>query len=783
MKAFKFLLFVSAFALSRFSYAVDLDFKVDEEMTISIDSNVTLRESDTGILSADLGSAKLDVKFVFDEVPLEKRLGLAKQNDPESLIMLAWRYFLGVSVKKDLDKALEYCQKLQVLGGHDLNMLSTNIKGEILTREVLKNGKEKAIVAAQSGDANAALVLANSYAFGKNGFEKNIDEAKVFLEIACGLGNAQACFHYSDILLGEGDREKSMLYLKKAAADKTCLMARAALAFGKIKESQDKKEKEALLEELKSVADGGLDLAGLFVGRFYVEGADFEKNEKLGLEYLEKAARQGEDNCIMYLINYYESRSMRGKAMALARRSYAFDCKPAVNYVCTTLLSEKINKAIAEKNLAKEKLKERADAGDLSAMAELAKISTVYESLKLYKKIAAANADSFALKRVFEIWADKFNPEEDLADFEKFYEMALDKKIFLACFVKANLIGRGVIKSSNETPLELYKFGCENGSGECAYEMFRALKKEAKTKEEILKAVEYLKIASSKGVPSALADYGYLLLEGEGGVEKNEERGVELLKRAADAGNRSAAETLGDYYYSKNDKSECKKYLQKAGLLGSKKAVRNLGYVYAGEKDYKSAFRQLNSAMDLGDFSVAEDLAQMYKEGLGVEASEEMALVMLFIGSRKGDAECLRKYAYMLLSSEDPKIKDVENGLKILRFLFPIYKKRMGDIACALVNELTEKDGHSCEVYAYAKVAKNKGVDSKYISSCVEYFENKVINDENKAEFEKRVKELESEFTNEAKTVKFDLPIVPAVAEYFQKNSPKKPAENSEPAK
>lgn len=777
---YKKIIFVLFLLVSQFSFAAKIDFKMEEEATISLSINATVREKDSGRSVASLEDTSIEVKLVFDEVPLEKRLELAKKNDAESIIMLAWRYYHGISVEKNFEKSLEYCKILQKLGRHDLNSLKSTLEMQILIRDALKNGKERAVIEAQSGNAVSAYAVGALYFMGKDGFEKNNQKAKEFLSLACKSGYAKSYLIYSYVLFSLNEKVEGMRFLKKAAENKSDLEACCMLAWHRINNSSDKKEQEALFNELLELANKGNDMAMAYIGNFYSNGRFVEKNEELGLKFFKDAAMQGGDPYIMSLIDFYERHSMRDEALKFARKSYAFDCKPAIEYLCSKLISEKINKVQAEKQIELNKLKERAENGDISAMIELAKKSNRKEAMRLYKKAASANSDKDALQCIFELWLEDFDPKNDLKDFKKFYKMAIDKKVFYACFVKAKLAEKGMIKSSKKTtPIKLYEFGYENGSGECAYELFR--KQIAGKTFDVKKIVEYLKFAAEKNVPKALCDYGNLLLHGGlSGVEKNEEYGISLLKRAAEAENIKALEVLSKYYLQKKNIGEAEKYLRKAALLGSVKSIKNLGILYVSQKKYKEAMRRFNNCMDLGDFSAAVDISRMYYNGWGVEASEEMALVYLFVGAKKGDVESLLQYAHLLVYSENPKIRDVEKGLKIFRFLFPIYEEKMSDISFFLVKNLTVLEKPQSEIYAIAKVAKNKGVDSEYIVSCVAHFEEKVINPENRAEFETCVKELEKEFANETKKTTFNLPIVPAIEEYFDKNTKNNAPKNSE---
>ncbi|CAK8696804.1 protein sel-1 homolog 3-like isoform X2 [Clavelina lepadiformis] len=109
-------------------------------------------------------------------------------------------------------------------------------------------------------------------------------------------------------------------------------------------------------------------------------------------------------------------------------------------------------------------------------------------------------------------------------------------------------------------------------------------------------AFEYYKKAAQGGDPTALYDYGVILLKGHG-TEADAEKGVEVLKQAADHQNPGALNTLGWYYSTKEvNMTKAMEYFEQADKLGSVDAAYNIGHMYhtgkypGKKRDVKMAF-------------------------------------------------------------------------------------------------------------------------------------------------------------------------------------------------
>ena len=85
---------------------------------------------------------------------------------------------------------------------------------------------------------------------------------------------------------------------------------------------------------------------------------------------------------------------------------------------------------------------------------------------------------------------------------------------------------------------------------------------------------------------------------------------------------------LGGYYYEKRNFDLALKYYEMADELGDEWAAEGLGYIWyygrTGVKDYDKAFRYYHKAMENDNLQSLVKVADMYKNGYGVERNYDM---------------------------------------------------------------------------------------------------------------------------------------------------------------
>lgn len=173
-------------------------------------------------------------------------------------------------------------------------------------------------------------------------------------------------------------------------------------------------------------------------------------------------------------------------------------------------------------------------------------------------------------------------------------------------------------------------------------------------------------LSVNKDDVDALSVLGICLTEGIGG-EKNEEKGLEYLKLAAEKGNSNAQAYVGYYYYRgrgvKQNKKEAIKWFEMSANQGNSFGQRALGRYYIKlddiEDNKKLGVNWLRKAANQGDLISQRLLGLCYLLGKGVKRNFDMAFHWLEKSAKRGDRSgeaCLAfcyEYGYGVLSNKD----------------------------------------------------------------------------------------------------------------------------------
>ena len=142
--------------------------------------------------------------------------------------------------------------------------------------------------------------------------------------------------------------------------------------------------------------------------------------------------------------------------------------------------------------------------------------------------------------------------------------------------------------------------------------------KELVEQKEYQKALKAFELAAKSGNLDALTALGVMYIGGIG-VEQNNLKGYDYIKKAADKSDPKAQYTLGALYY-----------------LGA-----------GVEKDYKKAFNWLNLASEQNYIDAKYNLGVMYEFGEGVEQSYKKAYEYYLFAARRDNLESQIRVAEM----------------------------------------------------------------------------------------------------------------------------------------
>lgn len=205
-----------------------------------------------------------------------------------------------------------------------------------------------------------------------------------------------------------------------------------------------------------------------------------------------------------------------------------------------------------------------------------------------------------------------------------------------------------------------WKKAAENGSHEAAFSLSYAYLVGPDEIRNPKKGVELLKRAAEAvpGVPEAQFHLALLYLRGnsEYAIEKDISKGIEWLKKSADGGSFSALGLYGrilfEGKYIDQDIKLGIRLMESAGEHDDATQIYLSSlYCYGTESveaDYEKGAYWANKAVENGSDEAMLDLAMLYLDGLGVQADEEKALALIKRSAAAGNEDA----KYILTESE-----------------------------------------------------------------------------------------------------------------------------------
>ncbi len=159
-----------------------------------------------------------------------------------------------------------------------------------------------------------------------------------------------------------------------------------------------------------------------------------------------------------------------------------------------------------------------------------------------------------------------------------------------------------------------------------------------------------LRIAASKGDPSAAFEVGARLAEGRG-TNQDFKEAVVWYQRSASQGFAQAQYRLGTLYERglgvKADLNRARSWYQRAAEQGNVKAMHNLAVLSAGREqgtpDYTTAAQWFQSAAEYGLADSQYNLAVLFENGLGVPRDDRQAYKWYALAANAGDKEAAKR--------------------------------------------------------------------------------------------------------------------------------------------
>ncbi len=308
-------------------------------------------------------------------------------------------YIRGIGVEKDEAKALEIYNKMR----RDYTFPDIDFRAYELG--LLKN-----LSAKDYNDLARDYFFSNDLGDLKALYDGNKEKAKEFYEKAGDMGYHLSYYHLANIYSNDKDYEKAFSFLNKSyeaiserpEGDEIKLIFAFAKAYAEGKGTEKNITKAVELYEQASKL--GNNMAYQDLGFIYFKGDGVTQDYKKALEYLLKAEKTLRSTNIYFSIaKCYEQ---DGK-ISLAIDSY----KKALNLTFDKKVIEakikELSDSIGEEVVVAEKLApldERAMAGDVEAMCELAKSYLRFSSMRSasYDKIESAKSGFYWYKKAYE---------------------------------------------------------------------------------------------------------------------------------------------------------------------------------------------------------------------------------------------------------------------------------------------------------------------------------------------------------------------------------------------
>lgn len=208
-------------------------------------------------------------------------------------------------IDPNLDKAVEWYEKAADMGYAEADYMLSGIyfmkDSKWYDR---KSAQEHILRGAERGCPDAEHQLGLMYAYGANGFKRDIDKAKKYLLLACGHGVQQAQLDYANMCF-EGtclprDMDEAAKWFEVAAAgfSGTAMYALGCMyANGYHYQPDEKKAAEYFTE----AAEGGEVNAEYALACFYYEGRGLEKDVRKASTWFREAAEQGHPGAMAFL--------------------------------------------------------------------------------------------------------------------------------------------------------------------------------------------------------------------------------------------------------------------------------------------------------------------------------------------------------------------------------------------------------------------------------------------------------------------------------------------------
>ncbi|OHS95050.1 hypothetical protein TRFO_38763 [Tritrichomonas foetus] len=465
-------------------------------------------------------------------------------------------------------------------------------------------------------------------------------------------------------------------------------------------------------------SDGMLNYASMLL-----DGRGVDEDISKAVDYLKLSSDHGNPNAMITLAMLYEDGKYIKQDDFLAAKYYklasdAGDSSAMVSYGCLLQDGRGVNLNLFEAvNYFRQSSDLNNNAGKFNyALALLeGKGITKNEALaaKLFQELIEAG-DLYSKIYYGNMLENGIGIEKDEIKAAQLYKEASDEGSSRAMNFYGIMLkdGRGVSKNL-ELAAKYIKASADKGNYHAMLNYGLLLKDGLGVQKDEVNSVEYIKKAALTGeIPSAVYEYGMILLTGNEFIERNVVEGAKLILQAANNNNVNAckkyAQMSKDAEYLPKDIVTASKYYKQAADLGDVESMVQYGSMkFHGigvTQNHIEALKYIMMAVHKNNAAAYNLLGAMYEHGTGVEQSDKLATQNYRISAELGDLDGMVNYGTMLEEGRGVEANE-EEALKL-------YKKA-ADLGNrdAMLNYagLIEERGNEEESAKYYKMSADNG--------------------------------------------------------------------------
>ncbi|SFC34636.1 tetratricopeptide repeat protein [Butyrivibrio sp. YAB3001] len=507
-------------------------------------------------------------------------------------------------------------------------------------------------------EVDSLVALGDDLYFGRNGKNKDIDEAEKYYKRAADNGNQEAIKQLGNIAYDRGNHELAISYYKIGAENGYC-KAEYNLAISYQFGDGVEQDYDLAIKYYTSAANHGSVGAMTNLAMIYYNGDGVEQNFETSLRWFMKAALQ-DDSYAQHMVglHYFVGDGVPERDLAISKEW--FSRAKANGYLDSTYFLGLIAEEQLDYELAEKYYREAIDNGgediqeDLERVVRLKSGYTSDYDPAIAKTQAKIFSDSMDEGQLLSMAESLFiKGQIDLA-FELFLTLGEEYKNSRSMY----FLGEYYIQPYGhiaQNPVKSKKCrlrGAELGDILARINVGYTYPKQSEDRQKVFKDNfdELLKLAEAGDAfaQNEIADLYFGAYEDV----KDISSGIEWLRKSSEAGYWRSTQKLADHFYYGNglpqDNGEALLYYKKAVEQGSAGAANEVGNMYyrglGVDIDYSSAMEYYQIGCKAGYGWSMYNLANMYYNGNGTNTNYEKAIELYNLAAEHNIANA----AYMI---------------------------------------------------------------------------------------------------------------------------------------